>query len=146
MPNLTIGSLQFLPTVNSSPRRSNSQTSLTTSNCWSLSSNHSTRTAAASVLSRRHTTVTTLFVTLLLFYQVCEFNPIKTCQMCKNNIRKAKSNKIDTYVIAKTFMMQNGLRFVSSYNLDMMDLKDLRRFRQPPKMTHPFENPAYSLC
>ncbi len=46
--------------------RSNSQTTLMASNCWSLSSNHSIRTASSSVLSQRHTTVTTLFDTLLL--------------------------------------------------------------------------------
>ena len=36
------------------------------------------------------------------FYQVCVLNPIKTCQMRKNNIRKTKTDKVDTYVIAKT--------------------------------------------
>ena len=41
------------------------------SNCWSLSSNHSIRTASSSVLSRRHTTVTTLFDTLLLSSTKC---------------------------------------------------------------------------
>ena len=37
----------------------------------SLSSNHSIRTASSSVLSRRHTTVTTLFDTLLLSSTKC---------------------------------------------------------------------------
>ena len=64
------------------------------------------------------------------FYQVCVLNPIKTCQMRKNNIRKTKTDKVDTYVIAKTLMMQDDLRFVSFYDLDMMDLKALGRFRQ----------------
>ena len=63
------------------------------------------------------------------FYQVCVLNPIKTCQMRKNNIRKTKTDKVDTYVIAKTLMMQDDLRFVSFYDLDMMDLKALGRFR-----------------
>ncbi len=40
------------------------------------------------------------------FYQVCVLNPIKTCQMCKNNIRKTKTDKVDTYIIAKTLMLQ----------------------------------------
>lgn len=62
------------------------------------------------------------------FYQVCVLNPIKTCQIRKNNIRKTKTDKVDTYVIAKTLMMQDDLRFVSFYDLDMMDLKALGRF------------------
>ena len=48
-----------------------SQTTLMASNCWSLSSNHSRRTASSSVLSQRHTTVTTLFDTLLLSFTKC---------------------------------------------------------------------------
>ena len=61
---------------------------------------------------------------------MCVLNPIKTCQMRKNNVRKTKTDKVDTYVIAKTLMMQDNLRFVSFFNLDMMDLKTLGRFRQ----------------
>ena len=63
-------------------------------------------------------------------YKVCVLNPIKTSQMRKNNIRKTKTDKVDTYVIAKTLMMQDSLRFVSFYDLDLMDLKALGRFRQ----------------
>ena len=44
---------------------------LMASNCWSLNSNLSVRTATSSVLSQRHTTVTTLFVTLLLSFTKC---------------------------------------------------------------------------
>ena len=63
-------------------------------------------------------------------YKVCVLNPIKTSQLRKNNIRKTKTDKVDTYVIAKTLMMQDNLRFVSFYDLDMMNLKALGRFRQ----------------
>ena len=63
-------------------------------------------------------------------YQVCVLNSIKTCQMRKNNIRKTKTDKIDTCVIAKTLMMQDNLRFISFFDLDMMNLKSLGRFRQ----------------
>ncbi len=63
-------------------------------------------------------------------FKVCVVNPIKTSQMRKNNIRKTKTDKVDTYVIAKTLMMQDSLRFVSFYDLDLMDLKALGRFRQ----------------
>ena len=73
-------------------------------------------------------------------YQVCVLNPIKTCQMRKNNVRKTKTDKVDTYVIAKPLMMQDNLRFVSFFDLDMMDLKALGRFRQktikPVSYTH----------
>lgn len=64
------------------------------------------------------------------FYKVCVLNPIKTSQMRKNNIRKTKTDKVDTYVIIKTLMMQDHLRFVTFFDLDLMDLKDLGRFRQ----------------
>ena len=50
--------------------------------------------------------------------------------MRKNNIRKTKTDKANTYVIAKTFMTQDDLRVVSFYNLDMMDFKALGHFRQ----------------
>ena len=63
-------------------------------------------------------------------YRVCVLNPIKTSSMRKNNIRKTKTDKVDTYIICKTLMMQDSLRFVSFYDLDLMELKDLGRFRQ----------------
>lgn len=50
--------------------------------------------------------------------------------MRKNNIRKTKTDKIDTFIIAKTLMMQDSYRFVSFYDLDLLDLKQLGRFRQ----------------
>ena len=63
-------------------------------------------------------------------FKVCVLNPIKTSTMRKNNIRKTKTDKVDTYIIAKTLMMQDSLRFISYYDLDLMDLKTLGRFRQ----------------
>ena len=50
--------------------------------------------------------------------------------MRKNNIRKTKTDKVDTFIICKTLMMQESLRFVTFYDLDLMDLKALGRFRQ----------------
>ena len=50
-------------------------------------------------------------------YKVCVLNPIKTSTMRKNNIRK-------------TLMMQESLRFVTFYDLGLIDLKALGRFRQ----------------
>jgi transposase len=63
-------------------------------------------------------------------YSVCVLNPIRTASLRKNNIRKTKTDKIDTHIIAKTLMMQNSYRFVSLDDLDIMDLKELGRFRQ----------------
>jgi transposase len=63
-------------------------------------------------------------------FKVCVLNPIKTSTMRKNNIRKTKTDKVDTYIIAKTLMMQGSFRFVSYFDLDLMDLKTLGRFRQ----------------
>ena len=63
-------------------------------------------------------------------YHVCVINPIQTSTMRKNNIRKTKTDKIDTYIIAKTLMMQPSHRFLSVEDLDLMDLKTLGRFRQ----------------
>ena len=63
-------------------------------------------------------------------YKVCVLNPIQTSTMRKNNVRKTKTDKVDSYIICKTLMMQDSLRFVSYYDLDLMDLKALGRFRQ----------------
>ena len=63
-------------------------------------------------------------------YNVCVLNPLSTSSMRKNNIRKTKTDKIDTYVIAQTLMMQKSYRFVSFEDLDLMNLKQLGRFRQ----------------
>lgn len=63
-------------------------------------------------------------------FNVCVLNPIKTASMRKNNIRKTKTDKVDTYIIAKTLMMQDSYRFTTFYDLDLMDLKQLGRFRQ----------------
>ena len=63
-------------------------------------------------------------------YCVCVLNPIKTSVMRKDNIRKTKTDKVDTFLIARTLMVQDSYRFVSFYDLDLMDLKQLGRFRQ----------------
>lgn len=63
-------------------------------------------------------------------FQVCVLNPIKTSTMRKNNIRKTKTDKVDTYIIAKTLMMQGSYRFYTFYDLDLMDRKAMGRFYQ----------------
>ena len=62
-------------------------------------------------------------------FHVCVINPIQTSVMRKNNIRMTKTDTVDTFVIAKTLMMQKTHRFVTFYDLDLMDLKQLGRFR-----------------
>ena len=61
-------------------------------------------------------------------YKVCVFNPIQTNTMRKNNIRKTKTDKVDTYIIAKTLMM-NPHRIFTMQDISIMHLKELSRFR-----------------
>ena len=63
-------------------------------------------------------------------FKVCVLNPIQTSSMRKNNLRKTKTDKVDTFVIAKTLMMQDSLRFMTLDDLDYIELKELGRFRQ----------------
>ena len=63
-------------------------------------------------------------------FKVCVLNPIQTSFMRKNNVRKTKTDKVDTFVIAKTLMMQDSLRFLTLEDLDYLELKELGRFRQ----------------
>ena len=63
-------------------------------------------------------------------FRVCVLNPIQTSSMRKNNVRKTKTDKVDTFVIAKTLMMQDSLRFMPLDDLDYIELKELGRFRQ----------------
>ena len=60
-------------------------------------------------------------------FKVCVLNPIKTSAMRNNNVRKTKTDKVDTFVIAKPLMMQDSLRFMT---LDYIELKEFDRFRQ----------------
>ena len=63
-------------------------------------------------------------------FKVCVLNPIQTSSMRKNNVRKTKTDKVDTFVIAKALMMQDSLRFMTLDDLDYIELKELGRFRQ----------------
>jgi len=62
-------------------------------------------------------------------FQVCLINPIQTSTMRKNNIRKTKTDKVDTFIICKTLIMQPH-RFVTLYDIGLLQLKNLGRFRQ----------------
>ena len=64
-------------------------------------------------------------------FKVCVLNPIQTSSMRKNNnVRKTKTDKVDTIVIAKIFMMQDSSRFTTLKDLDYIELKELGRFHQ----------------
>ena len=62
-------------------------------------------------------------------FNVCVINPIQTATLRKNNIRKTKTDKVDTMVIAKAVALMDNPRFVSLYDIAIMQLKDLGRFR-----------------
>ena len=62
-------------------------------------------------------------------FHVCLINPIQTSTMRRNNIRKTKTDKVDTFIICKTLMIQPH-RFVTLYDIALMQLKNLGRFRQ----------------
>ena len=63
-------------------------------------------------------------------FKVCVLNSIQTSSMRKNNIRKTKTDKVDTFVIAKTLMMQDSPRFLTFEDLDYIESKELGRFCQ----------------
>ena len=48
--------------------------------------------------------------------------------MRKNNIRKTKTDKVDTYVIAKPLMVQDFLGFMNLKDRDYIVLKEPKRF------------------
>ena len=62
-------------------------------------------------------------------FQIAVINPIQTSSMRKNRIRKTKTDKVDATIIAQTLMMQ-PYRLASKYDIDLMHLKNLGRFRQ----------------
>ena len=63
-------------------------------------------------------------------HKVCVHNPIRTSTLQKDNIRTTNTDKVDTYIICKGLIIQDHLRFVSFYDLDLLDLKALEHFRQ----------------
>ena len=62
-------------------------------------------------------------------FHVSVLNPLQTSSMRKNRIRKTKTDKVDTYVIAQTLMTQPH-RLFSQYDIELLHLKNLGRFRQ----------------
>ena len=62
-------------------------------------------------------------------YRFCVLNPIQTSATRKKNIRNVKTDKVDTFVIAKT-LMQEEHRLFEKQDLDYLHLKNLGRSRQ----------------
>jgi len=65
----------------------------------------------------------------LRHYNICIINPIQTAALRKTNIRKTKTDAVDTLLIIKALIM-NKYRIFSQQDLDTMKLKNLCRFRQ----------------
>ena len=62
-------------------------------------------------------------------FNVCIINPIQTSTLRITNIRKTKTDSVDTYLIIKALMM-NQYRLFSKRDYDSLQLKNLCRFRQ----------------
>ncbi len=62
-------------------------------------------------------------------YRFCILNPLETSALRNNNIRKTKTDRADTFLIAKTLMV-NSHRLFEKQDLDTLHLKNLCRFRQ----------------
>ena len=62
-------------------------------------------------------------------FKVCVINPIRTSTLRKANIRKTKTDKVDSITIARTLILMQPHRFITFEDLDLMDLKSLGRFR-----------------
>ncbi|MBR4705253.1 MAG: IS110 family transposase [Paludibacteraceae bacterium] len=62
-------------------------------------------------------------------YRFCVLNPILTSDTRKRNIRNVKTDKMDTFTIART-LMQGDHRLYEKQDLDLLHLKNLGRSRQ----------------
>lgn len=69
-------------------------------------------------------------------FKVCVLDLIMTSSIRKNNIRKTKTDKVDTFAIAKTLLLQDSLRFLTLKDSDCIELKELGRFRQKTVKQH----------
>ena len=61
-------------------------------------------------------------------YKVAVINPIQTDSLRDSNIRKTKTDKIDTMLIVQCLMLKK-YSLISSKNIDMIKLRRLSRFR-----------------
>jgi transposase len=67
-----------------------------------------------------------------LGYRIAVINPIQTATLRKTNIRKTKTDKVDTLLIIKS-MIVNNHRLYSKTDIDSLRLKSLCRFREKIK-------------
>ena len=61
-------------------------------------------------------------------YKIAVINPIQTDSLRDSNIRKTKTDKIDTMLIVQCLILKK-YSLVSSKNIDMIKLRRLSRFR-----------------
>ena len=69
-------------------------------------------------------------------FKVCVINPIATSSMPKNNICKANTDKVDTFVITKTLIMKDSLRFLTLKDPYYIGLKVFGRIWQNTAKQH----------
>lgn len=62
-------------------------------------------------------------------FQVCIINPIQTSALRRSNIRKTKTDSVDTYLIIKALSL-NHYRLFTERDYNSLQLKNLCRFRQ----------------
>lgn len=62
-------------------------------------------------------------------YNVCIINPIQTASLRKSNIRKTKTDSVDTYLIIKALSLHQ-YRLFTERDYNSLQLKNLCRFRQ----------------
>lgn len=62
-------------------------------------------------------------------FRLCIINPIQTSSLRRSNIRKTKTDSVDTYLIIKALNL-NHFRLFTERDYDSLQLKNLCRFRQ----------------
>ena len=62
-------------------------------------------------------------------FHICIINPIQTSTLRRSNIRKTKTDSVDTYLIIKALSL-NHYRLFTERDYDSLQLKNLCRFRQ----------------
>jgi transposase len=67
-----------------------------------------------------------------LGYSIAVINPIQTATLRKTNIRKTKTDKVDTLLIIKS-MIVSSYRLFTKLDIDSLRLKSLCRFREKIK-------------
>jgi len=65
-------------------------------------------------------------------YHIAVINPIQTATLRKSNIRKTKTDKVDTFLIIKSMILNNH-RIFTQADIDSIRLKSLCRFREKTK-------------